>query len=428
MLAPFTFASAFTAVVSVVPSLLAVPLAYPTDCAVRLDSSKNGGKPTIATGTIVFRTDNDVRYLVTSYHCLDGTDAVTVLSSESGQKRKLSDLVEKSFLCSPVSDLCVFKLTPKGIAHLTANGCRPAKLAETATPAGTFVVAVGNPVIEMGGMERYPFSWASGATVNQTGSFGQRVGDKFAVGEARLTQVAMLESLQITKGFSGGPVLRSATNFTADDREVVGIIQGGDPKGGKLSWCIAAEQLVKLLDGGNDQWETYPPTGNWKPRLFKSDAYSRTSEKLVLGFPLNFVRRDKISQTLGQNMDTKITISENGRLDATTNTWATRNVGFTGEVIVFLCDGSGNVLWRTKNRHTFGLSLLNMDRTNTWDEQVPPEVLARVSMCLIHHQASPKQFEDALGLATIRLGDSEVRILKDLLKAEVVPWLRSGSK
>ena len=32
-------------------------------------------------------------------------------------------------------------------------------------------------------------------------------------------------------------------------------------------------------------------------------------------------------------METKVTVSDTGRLDAESNTWATRNRGFNGEVV-----------------------------------------------------------------------------------------------
>jgi hypothetical protein len=360
--------------------------------------------------------------LITAYHCLYQFDTVDIDVNELGSPRlKLTDLVTQSFVCSPALDLCVFEVTQDGDKKFAEHGRRPAKLTAGLPQAATRVEAVGNPIVIIAGREKTPFCFVSGATVSQSGKFSQRIGADFADGDAQDTVIVLLESLQITYGFSGGPVIRSASNHTRDDREVVGILQGGDPKNGKISWCIPAEQIIKLIDNANDKWEAYPPT-EWKQRLFNAAAFRRSDETLLLGFPLQFGSRDKISEPLGQNMDTQITISENGRLDAKTKTWATRNVGFTGEVIVYLCDASGNVLWRTKDRHTYGLSLFNMDRTETWDEQVPLDVLSRVSKCLIHHQDSPKQLEDALGLATVKFGDTEARILKEVAKAADLKW------
>lgn len=401
-----------------------ISAAEPTDCSVRLLTTKSeGGRVSVGTGSYVYLNVRGPRFIVTAYHCVRDNKAITIEANEKGALQyQLNNLVEPTFLCVPALDICVFKVTQHGEKTLAECGRRAAKLSDQELTSATHVVAVGNPVVVLTGSEKYPFGWVSGATVTQKGSFGQRIGDTLAEGEAKETSVVLLESLQITFGFSGGPILRSATNFLKDDREVVGVLLGGDPRNGKISWCVPSHEVIKCVSAESALWEQYPPT-TWKASLFKAEAFRRSDEKLLLGFPLKFEPDyDVLDKVKGWRMKTNITISDTGRLDATTRTWTTTLAGFNGEVVVFLADASGNILWRTRDRHKYGLDLINTDRTEKWDEFVPADVLARVSKVLVHHQNSPKSIEDVLGLTTVKLDESEVRILKDLAKAIDIKW------
>ncbi|MGN4457456.1 hypothetical protein [Bacillus cereus group sp. MYBK57-1] len=100
-----------------------------------------------------------------------------------------------------------------------------------------------------------------------------------------------------------------------------------------------------------------------------------------------------------REMETTITISENGRIDGSTLTkTCKRAFGFTGSVIVFLTDSKGNILYAT-DTHRYGVNALgylkNCDdsgdhqRTEFWNENIPQEVINNISGYEITHAYTP---------------------------------------
>ncbi|WP_405156073.1 hypothetical protein [Paenibacillus sp. FSL K6-0108] len=97
---------------------------------------------------------------------------------------------------------------------------------------------------------------------------------------------------------------------------------------------------------------------------------------------------------LGQhrNMETKITISKNGRIDGDTHTdTGDHYQGFHGYVAVFLCDVMGNILWSTQEEHKFGVDGVysgKPSRNDNWTENIPNEVLGDIEKCVIIHSTT----------------------------------------
>jgi len=92
------------------------------------------------------------------------------------------------------------------------------------------------------------------------------------------------------------------------------------------------------------------------------------------------------------HMETSFSLDEKGILTAKTRTWSTHKLkGFTGGVFVALLDGEKNVKW-TSEQHQYGVNgkwLGNSDRTETWTEQVPVEMLSQIKFYSIMHQHTP---------------------------------------
>ncbi|XWK87470.1 MAG: hypothetical protein U7127_25260 [Phormidium sp.] len=94
----------------------------------------------------------------------------------------------------------------------------------------------------------------------------------------------------------------------------------------------------------------------------------------------------------GGHMETSVTVYDTGRLDAVTRTWTNvKMAGFRGGVVVVLLDVNNHRLWASGLR-TYGVDgtwIGRSNRTESWSEQVPSEVISRVSGCEIIHQHNP---------------------------------------
>lgn len=96
-----------------------------------------------------------------------------------------------------------------------------------------------------------------------------------------------------------------------------------------------------------------------------------------------------------RSMRTSLRISCNGRLDAVTRTWTAEALrGFTGGVFVAYMDWKKNVLG-TSQDHSYGVNGTavpgaDSDTTRKWSEQIPPDVLEKLSGYAIFHVNDPK--------------------------------------
>lgn len=104
----------------------------------------------------------------------------------------------------------------------------------------------------------------------------------------------------------------------------------------------------------------------------------------MASFPVQASKSDNIS---GGTMQTSVTLYDTGRLDGVTRTFTKVDfAGFTGGVIAVLLDQSGKPLWISSSHSygvdgdatVFGRRVFGgtSDRTDSWSDQVPPEVLS----------------------------------------------------
>lgn len=123
---------------------------------------------------------------------------------------------------------------------------------------------------------------------------------------------------------------------------------------------------------------------------------SLPSEKLLLAQSKPFPLRGSKFTELGDHrrMETSITISKNGRVDGVTRIWtAAKWTGFTGSVAVAITDRAGNVLYVT-NPQKWGVDCKRCpgpsNRTQSWADTVPSNVLGKVGGYAIIHTTSPR--------------------------------------
>jgi hypothetical protein len=110
----------------------------------------------------------------------------------------------------------------------------------------------------------------------------------------------------------------------------------------------------------------------------------------------NFPLRGSNFTELGDHrrMETSITISNNGRIDAVTRIWTAKQFqGFTGAVAVVITDSAGNVLHVTEP-HSYGVDCKRCpgpsDRTQQWADTVPSNILNQVRGYAIIHTTNPR--------------------------------------
>jgi hypothetical protein len=95
----------------------------------------------------------------------------------------------------------------------------------------------------------------------------------------------------------------------------------------------------------------------------------------------------------GHWMETRAVLSRAGRIDVFTRTWSKNETsGFHGAVVVFLVDEHRNRLYSTKPR-PYGVNskyLPGDDRTDTFHEKVPAEIIAKADGIVIEHLYQPE--------------------------------------
>lgn len=112
----------------------------------------------------------------------------------------------------------------------------------------------------------------------------------------------------------------------------------------------------------------------------------------MTSFPISGEQKDRLSK--GMHMETSFTLDASGKLHARTKTKSTsETIGFTGGVIIVLTDENKNELWFSKI-HKYGVNGKWVPggpdkRTESWEENVPKDILTRVRGYAIIHQHTP---------------------------------------
>jgi hypothetical protein len=123
---------------------------------------------------------------------------------------------------------------------------------------------------------------------------------------------------------------------------------------------------------------------------------SLSGEKLLLAQSKPFPLRGSKFTELDDHcrMETNITISKNGSVDGVTRIWTDNKLkGFTGSVAVAVTDRAGNVLHVT-NPQRWGVDCKrcpgSSNRTQSWTDTVPSNVLGKIGGYAIIHTTSPR--------------------------------------
>ncbi|MFM7138337.1 MAG: hypothetical protein ACKO1M_14950 [Planctomycetota bacterium] len=114
--------------------------------------------------------------------------------------------------------------------------------------------------------------------------------------------------------------------------------------------------------------------------------------------PITLSRSQRLAS--GHWMESRAILSRTGRIDVSTHTWSkSEGSGFHGAVIVFLVDEHGNRLSSTAPR-SYGVNSKHLpgdDRTDSFHEEVPAEIIAQADGLVIQHLYQPEsEFLDRL--------------------------------
>ena len=373
------------------------------EIALRVWTKRGDGAPQVA-GTSAFVIHKGRHYIVTSYHVVRDQTEVYVAYNDKAGYDPLKGIVEDQFVANPSTDMAVFRCTETGVKAITGSkfNRKASVLAnDNAAEKGAGVLVVGNPLVRLfqgTSVERkyYPLNIVASATVSDIGPAKEKIGDSIARESAGATQLLILDSFKITFGFSGGPIA------IVDNRGrvvLVGLLQGGDPVSGVSSWGVTAKDIAGAIESDPNVKLSQP--SHWPTALFAEKAYCGRESGIELHFPMYFPGEEKFQEDRFGNgkwwMKTGVVVSANGKLNGSTDIGTDEYLkGWRGEVIVFLCDESGNILWHTTKRHRWGVpvGVEKVRKKEPWEEQVPEDVLGRVRRVKIVHRPSPKDGDD----------------------------------
>lgn len=419
-------------------SLAGSAIGGPADHTLRIVTRGQDGNDVLL-GSGVFVQDDGRSFVVTAYHVVRNQPNLRFafgtgpLDSENPFEK---GWVEPSFVVRTEYELCVFRCTDAGRTALMADPFRrvPVPLAASLPPVGTRIVAIGNPVVRLfrgledvaGGRVEHafrPLNLAASATLAESTSAGKLLGKDAVNMVAHDTPLIHLDGVGIAHGFSGGPLMASASQFHQDDATLVGVLIGGDPKNGITTWGVAIPAIREALLGGPT---LSLPVQQWPSLKFVDRLYSLPAS-VDVEFPVvfpgdGFFEQRNVVKGQPWHMKTRVIISENGRVDGETETLTDEFLkGFIGKAVIFLCDVDGNVLARVDSPE-FGIPVgIEKKRRDPWHREVDPAILTRVRKVKIEHFHAPndEKFREAVGaiLDVVKQGDGgeEIRsILKNL--------------
>ncbi|QDT07494.1 hypothetical protein K227x_59210 [Rubripirellula lacrimiformis] len=341
-------------------------------------------------GTALLCSYKDEQYLVTAYHVAYKAKQLALGHFDGKEHEDLQNFVQSSFWCKPEVDLCIFKCKPDQLDRLTEQtGDFRARVFDIATPKkGMPVRVAGNPRITLFQDQPYkrtsyePPNIVSMATIAELSTAGERL-DELVVPAASNTTLVMLGSFDIVYGYSGGPIV-------SGEKNVVGVLVGGDPDKGIVTWGIPLSYFGQVIDQGVKL--ELSNTLAWPGKAFAADAYGSDSSELVLRFPIEHSAPEERFLEGVAWVSSSVRLSESGRLDGIVTVGTDEFLkGFHGEVIVFLMDDAGNVLWTTEKEHRYGVpvGISKVREDEVWTENVPRHILPRVRRISILQRYAP---------------------------------------
>jgi HEAT repeat protein len=268
--------------------LLSTPcLAFdPQFYAARIISRGSGGNEFV--GTIIYAKYLGNAYIITAYHNVYQTSGLWLVFDEGSVNRiPIQDFVEPNAELDAVHDVAIFRCTPEGGQRLEGAwkgldlNRRPVELQLRAQGYnGRHVIAVGNPRLSLLNNQITPLNYIAGGTVSEYSELGKRM--PHFVDDAVMSKVPLLflEGVQVTHGFSGGPILFSQTQFLQDDAELVGMVEGGDSGHGNIhSWAVPASAILGGLTD-TSAYKTFPPA-TWDPIRLSETTFASVDSPFV---------------------------------------------------------------------------------------------------------------------------------------------------
>jgi hypothetical protein len=119
-------------------------------------------------------------------------------------------------------------------------------------------------------------------------------------------------------------------------------------------------------------------------------------------FPIEFTQGPDVISGTGGAMTSAVTIDASGRLSVVTTTVENEQFrGFTGGVVVLIAGADNQKMWAS-GTHAFGVdgkassffSGGNSDRTDSWSDQIPANLLPLIRYVYVHHMWCPKGVAD----------------------------------
>jgi hypothetical protein len=363
----------------------------PRKCAVQLSARDEDGRD-LGRGTAIYADGgNGAKYLITALHVVHNCAAVRLEFDPNGVKfDDLTDIAAPRFRVDSHADVCVFTCTAPGVKRLEEmRGKRAIPLASEDIAPGTHVTAIGNPRIRVAGKVSYPLNYAANASVSEYAALSARLPAIALGGKSGQTRGLFLENLQITRGYSGGPVIVSRDNFLTDRYVLAGMIQGGDISRPVHCWAIPADVLRRAISDGQAESQFPPPA--WPPLLIGGLVLPPQDSILEQKLPVTRTRANKFWNGHGE-FTTSVTIGEGGRIDVITSGWYTGGAPASAQVAIYLCDREGRILWKQPNAKSYELSADRRDVSDKWSAIAAESTTAAAERLVIHQRA------DALAL------------------------------
>ena len=179
-------------------------------------------------------------YIATAYHVIRRCETVRFNAGDFMLEVGNDNFVRNRFYYNRLADLAIFGLGKEGVKRVEHFNLSPATLPANTSPAavlGRAAVAIGNPKIEVQ-KTLMPLNIIYSGTLSEMA----KANDRFDLGDdltpedrarvagdekVREFELLFLETLSITRGFSGGPILiPPAPDGKA---QLVGVVLGGHP-------------------------------------------------------------------------------------------------------------------------------------------------------------------------------------------------------
>jgi HEAT repeat protein len=258
----------------------------PQSYAARIIGQGPGGNEYI--GTATYAKYQGTGYVITAYHNVYQTSGLWLAFDEGSINRiPIQDFVEPVAILDSTHDVAIFRCTAAGVQRLEGSwkgldlNLRPVNLkVQPQGYNGARVIAIGNPSLRFLHRDITPVNYIAGCTVSEYSELGKRLVVFRNDPEMSKVNLLFLEGLQVTHGFSGGPVLFSASQFQLDDAELVGMVEGGDSGNGNLhSWAVPSDEIIAALVD-RSAYKQYPPS-DWSRIKLSDTTFSRQDQPFI---------------------------------------------------------------------------------------------------------------------------------------------------